>query len=150
MPGTTVSVRSESGVATTSPAGVIDVTVAAFPQYQRGLRKAPYASRDGGRTWSLERSGAVSGSLRVFGGVADAPRAGSPVAGDVVFTSSQGVHTTIMVGKSGDFDLRLPAGTYTALGGPPGWHNHCYGNRAKPIRVLADERANVVVACDAE
>jgi hypothetical protein len=96
------------------------------------------------------KGGVVTGSLRVFGGVSSAPKFGSPVSGDVVFKPSHGKETKIMVGMTGRFDIRLAAGTYTAFGGPLGWHNDCLGNHGKPFKVAVGERSKVIIACDAE
>ena len=89
----------------------------------------------------------VTGSLRVFGGVADTPLSGSPVAGRVVFKPTQGVAHALKVGKSGKFRIALPAGTYKAYGGPPAWGNKCLVNGGKPFKLEAGHSLKVVVAC---
>ena len=91
----------------------------------------------------------VSGSLRIFGGVADSPPHGWPTSGRVVFERVHGRTSIVGVGKSGDFMVKLKPGVYTAFGGPPGWYPQCRANDGKPFTVTASHSLKVVVACDA-
>jgi hypothetical protein len=83
----------------------------------------------------------------MFGGTANAPRAGTPVAGRVVFKPAHGAARVLEVGKSGNFRISLEEGTYTSFGGPPAWGNECLANRGKPFKVEAGHSLKVVVAC---
>ena len=89
----------------------------------------------------------VTGSLRMFGGTANSPLAGTPVAGRVVFKPTRGVARALKIGKSGEFTISLAAGTYKAFGGPPAWGNECLANGGKPFKVDAGHKLHVVVAC---
>lgn len=91
----------------------------------------------------------VAGSMRLYGGNSDAPRSGYPTSGRVVFKREHGNVTTIGVGKSGTFSLKLEPGTYTAFGGPPGWYPRCLANYGKPFTISANHPLTVAVACDA-
>ena len=89
----------------------------------------------------------VTGSLRIFGGVADTPPSGTPVAGRVVFRPTRGVARALKVGRSGEFTIALPVGTYKAYGGPSAWGNGCLVNNGKPFKIVAGHSLKVVVAC---
>jgi len=89
----------------------------------------------------------VTGSLRIFGGVADTPPSGTPVAGRVVFKPTRGVAHALEVGRSGEFKIALPGGTYKAYGGPASWGNDCLVNGGKPFKIVAGHSLKVVVAC---
>jgi len=89
----------------------------------------------------------VTGSLRVFGGPITTSRSGTPVAGRVVFKPARGVAHAVKVGKSGEFRIALPGGTYKAYGGPPAWGNKCVVDEGKPFKLQAGHSLKVVVAC---
>jgi hypothetical protein len=89
----------------------------------------------------------ITGSLRIFGGTADAPASGTPVAGRVVFKPTRGEAHALKVGKSGEFRITMDGGTYKAFGGPPAWGNECLVNGGKPFEVKAGQSLKVVVAC---
>jgi hypothetical protein len=89
----------------------------------------------------------VTGSLRIFGGVADTPLSGSPVAGRVVFKPTRGVAHALKVGRLGEFRITLPGGTYKAYGGPPAWGSKCLVDGGKPFKLEAGHSLKVVVAC---
>jgi len=92
-------------------------------------------------------TGTISGSLRIFGGVASTPRSGSPTAGRVEFKPEQGTPRAIKVGKTGQFAVELKPGIYTVFGGPPGWHNTCKVNFGKSFSLRAGQRLKVTVSC---
>jgi hypothetical protein len=89
----------------------------------------------------------ITGSLRIFGGVADTPSSGTPVAGRVVFEPTRGASRVLRVGRSGEFTISVVGGTYKAFGGPPAWGNDCLVNNGKAFHVESGQHLNVVVAC---
>jgi hypothetical protein len=91
----------------------------------------------------------ITGSLRIFGGTAKAPRSGTPVAGRVVFKPTRGAEHALKVGESGEFKIALDGGSYKVFGGPPAWGNECLVNGGKPFEVKAGQSLKVVVACTA-
>lgn len=93
------------------------------------------------------RGAVVTGTIRIFGGVASTSTTGTPASGQVVFKRKNGKATKIQVGKSGSFELVLQAGTYTAFGGPPGWHDTCSVKHGRPFRVASGHHVKVLVAC---
>jgi hypothetical protein len=108
-----------------------------------GLLSAGFVCPGGAAT----SSGIVTGSLRIFGGTAFAPRSGVPVAGRVVFKPSRGATHVLEVGKTGQFKINLEEGTYTSFGGAPAWGNECLVNGGKPFKIVAGHSLKVVVAC---
>jgi hypothetical protein len=89
----------------------------------------------------------VTGSLRIFGGTNNASPSGTPVAGRVVFKPTRGVARALKVGRSGEFKIVLPGGTYKGYGGPPAWGNECLVNDGRPFKIVAGHSFKVVVAC---
>jgi hypothetical protein len=96
---------------------------------------------------AADSKGIVTGSLRTFGGVVEATRAGYPTAGRVVFKPEHGTARAIKVGKTGRFTVELKPGTYTVFGGPPAWNNTCQVNFGKPFSLSAGEKVKVTVSC---
>jgi hypothetical protein len=96
---------------------------------------------------AADNKGIVTGSLRTFGGVLDAPRTGYPTAGRVVFKPEHGTARAIKVGKTGRFTVELAPGTYTVFGGPPAWKDTCRVNFGKPFSLSAGEKVKVTVSC---
>ena len=93
------------------------------------------------------RIGQVTGSIRIYGGTSNAPPAGRPSSGRVVFKPAHGTSRAIKVGASGHFTLKLPSGTYSAFGGPPSWRDTCRAKGGLPFKVVAGQTVKVIVEC---
>ena len=92
-------------------------------------------------------TGTLTGSLRIFGGVATTSRSGLPTSGRVEFQPKLGTARAIKVGKTGQFTVELKPGIYTVFGGPPAWHNTCQVNFGKAFRLGGGQRLKVTVSC---
>lgn len=94
--------------------------------------------------------GHVIGSLRMSPGTAvtvTVARAGLPMSGRVVFKPEHGREKVLRVGTSGQFNVTLREGVYTAFGGGTGWFPNCRGNAGKSFRIVAGHTLKVVVWC---
>lgn len=69
------------------------------------------------------------------------------MSGRVVFKSAAGRETIVGVGKSGEFNVNLRPGTYTAFGGGPGWFPNCRGNDGKAFKIVAGRSFKVTIWC---
>jgi hypothetical protein len=110
-----------------------------------GLLVAAVALPAGAQT-----DGHVTGSLRLSPGTsvtATVAKAGLPVSGRVVFKPATGREIVVGVGKSGEFNLNLRPGTYTAFGGGREWFPNCHGDQGKAFKIMAGRSFNVTVWC---
>jgi hypothetical protein len=65
----------------------------------------------------VQKWGEVTGTMQTGGGVAPGRVHGIP--GKVTLTAADGHVLTVEVGKSGDFSIRVPVGTYRVVGYSP-------------------------------
>jgi hypothetical protein len=94
-------------------------------------------------------TGTINGVFQEVGGPPElGPR---PLAGIVELTSSLGKHSSLTVGKDGDFRARVAPGTYSATGKyPPGKSGQlemtCQG--LAPVVVHAGQAVHMTVECE--
>jgi hypothetical protein len=102
-----------------------------------------------GSAWGAGHSGKLSGVLTVSG----AKHGPQRESGIVVVTSRAGKRHRIIVGRSGRFSIRLPAGRYHAIGGIPqlGWTLGSCLVEAPPapawVEVFAGRTTRVMIDC---
>jgi hypothetical protein len=93
-------------------------------------------------------TGTVTGIFETSGG----PGGYQPhrLPGSVVFTNSEGERVAVRVGTSGALVVKLPGGTYSAVGHSPMVHSGsgemtCHA--LKPVKVTVGHTQKVTVAC---
>jgi hypothetical protein len=97
---------------------------------------------------SSGRTGTVSGIFETSGGAPGYRPHRLP--GTVVFSDAKGDHVSVRVGAAGALVVRLPPGTYTAVGHSPMVHSgsdEMACDALKPLVVRADHTQTVTVVC---
>lgn len=90
--------------------------------------------------------GTVSGVLNETGG--PPPGVNQPVGGEIQLTGSARTFSTT-AGKSGNFSLAVPPGTYTVQGRPDGWGGSGFPCTGQSVVVTAGQSVTTTVSCAA-
>ena len=91
-------------------------------------------------------TGTVVGTFQIAGGPCCRPP--TPARGTVELTSNAGTRLSVEVGANGQFDVRVPIGTYTATKRTPyvdSGSTVCSADA--PVTVRTDQESKVIVAC---